>query len=175
MHLDKFLTRQLMDARKTRDSFRTNLLRTVIGELQTEQKLLASQKGTTPEKLEESALKSVRKAITKRKAAAEEYRSSNLVETAENEEREAAYLESILPRQLDEAQLRAAIESAYAEIRSDESLFPADKNPNPKAIVERISELVGASHGKGSFSGGSVFSIVMPMLSKDGVIKAKSK
>lgn len=41
-------------------------LKTVIGELQTEQKLVSSKAGATPEKLEESALKSVRKAVSKR-------------------------------------------------------------------------------------------------------------
>jgi hypothetical protein len=41
-------------------------MKTVIGELQTEHKSLSSKFDTTSEKLEESALKSVRKAITKR-------------------------------------------------------------------------------------------------------------
>jgi hypothetical protein len=41
-------------------------LKTVIGELQTEQKILSTNKGVTPEKLEEAALKSVRKMIAKR-------------------------------------------------------------------------------------------------------------
>jgi hypothetical protein len=41
-------------------------MKTVIGELQTEHKSLSSKTDTTSEKLEESALKSIRKAITKR-------------------------------------------------------------------------------------------------------------
>lgn len=51
----------------------------------------------------------VRKAVKQRQEAAEQYRAGHRPELAEQEEREAGYLEAYLPAQLDEDQIRAAV------------------------------------------------------------------
>ncbi|PVG01816.1 hypothetical protein CPB86DRAFT_726943 [Serendipita vermifera] len=172
--LEKFLSKQLIDARKTRDAFRTNLLRTVIGELQTEQKILSTNKGVTPEKLEEAALKSVRKMITKRRTAATEYRSSNLIESAENEEREAAFLESLLPRQLTEEETAEAIRVAFAQAKEDGTLSPGTPT-DVKTALRVLSESIERATGKGAVESGTISTIALPLLQKEGVVNIGGK
>lgn len=172
--LEKYLTVQLMAARKSRDTFRTNVLRTVIGELQTEQKLLSTQQGVTTEKLEQSALKSVRKAITKRRAAAAEYRTSQLADAAETEDQEAAFLETLLPKQLDRDQLRDTVQQIYSAAIKD-GTFVSEEPSDVQTILKVITERVEDVHGKGSVSKGDIASIMMPLLQKDGFMKQSGK
>jgi uncharacterized protein YqeY len=56
-----------------------------------------------------------RKAIKQREEAAEQYRKGNRPELAEKEEREGKLLAAYLPAQIDEGQIRAAIEALVAE------------------------------------------------------------
>ncbi|CAG8538328.1 11348_t:CDS:10 [Acaulospora colombiana] len=175
--LEKFLSKQLIDARKTRDAFRTNLLRifkTVIGELQTEQKIRSTNKGVTPEKLEEAALKSVRKMITKRRTAATEYRSSNLIDSAENEEREAAFLESLLPRQLTEEETAEAIRVALAQAKKDGTLS-TETPTDVKTALRVLSEGIEKAKGKGAVESGTISTIALPLLQKEGVVSMGKK
>jgi uncharacterized protein YqeY len=57
----------------------------------------------------------VRKAIKQREEAALQYRNGAREELAAKEESEARLLASFLPAQVDEAQIRAAVEAAVAE------------------------------------------------------------
>ncbi|HZF10584.1 MAG TPA: GatB/YqeY domain-containing protein [Thermoanaerobaculia bacterium] len=56
-----------------------------------------------------------RKAIKQREEAAEQYRKGGRPELAEKEEREGKLLAAYLPAQVDEAQLRTAIQALVAE------------------------------------------------------------
>jgi uncharacterized protein YqeY len=143
------------------------------------------------EKLEQSALKSVRKAITKRvssgadvgtlfsflssqKATAAEYRSSNLSEAAELEDQEAAFLETLLPEQLDREQLRETVVETYMAAMKDGSIG-TEGSSDVQAILKTITECVEATHGKGSVSRGDIAGLVMPLLQRDGVLKGSKK
>ncbi|HEX6861184.1 MAG TPA: GatB/YqeY domain-containing protein [Thermoanaerobaculia bacterium] len=57
----------------------------------------------------------VRKAIKQREEAALQYRNGGREELAAKEESEAKLLASFLPTQVDEAQIRAAVEAVVAE------------------------------------------------------------
>jgi len=126
------------------------------------------------EKLEKSALKTVRKAITKRKSAAAEYRSSSLLDAAELEDQEAAFLEGLLPKQLDREQLREIVTEAYSTAMKD-GVFGGEGSPDVPAILKIMTERVGDAHGKGSVSKGDIASVVLPMLQREGVLKGSKK
>lgn len=57
----------------------------------------------------------VRKGIKQRQEAAEQFRKGGREDAAAREEREAAILESYLPQQADEGEIRAAVEAFVAE------------------------------------------------------------
>ncbi|KAG8775108.1 hypothetical protein FRC15_000775 [Serendipita sp. 397] len=161
--LEQFLNKQLLAARKSKDAFRTNVLRTVIGELQTELKLKASKQKETDQNLETVAIKSLRMAISKRKTAAKEYRGSGLESTAEVEEKEAAYLSSILPKEISGEQLRSEVTRQYTEGKETGVFEPGDKSKIP-TILTQIVESLEKEHGKGSIATGEVARILMPLI-----------
>ncbi|KAG8830038.1 hypothetical protein FRC20_008507 [Serendipita sp. 405] len=180
--LEQFLNKQLLAARKSKDAFRTTVLRvrtlfcealidsssvglqkTVIGELQTELKLKASKQKETDQNLETVAIKSLRMAISKRKTAAKEYRESGLESTAEVEEKEAAYLSSILPKEISGEQLRSEVTGLYTKGKETGVFEPGDKSKIP-TILAQIVESLEKEHGKGSIATGEVARILMPLI-----------
>lgn len=57
-----------------------------------------------------------RRQIKSRRESIEQYRAAGRAETADREQQEIAVLEAYLPRQLDEAETRAAIAALVAEL-----------------------------------------------------------
>lgn len=77
----------------------------------------------------------VQKAIKQRRDAAEQFRKGDRLELAEKEEREIITLDSYLPAQADEAEIRAAIAELIA---SGNLAGPQAMGPIMKAMKERF-------------------------------------
>lgn len=99
----------IKDALKAGDKERVSTLRLLLTAIKNEQ-IRAGE-----EVDDEAFLKLVRKAIKQRKDSVEQYRKGGREELADKEEREAGILASYLPPQVDEGELKAAIEAFVAE------------------------------------------------------------
>lgn len=98
----------LRSALKARDKEKVSTLRLLLAELKNER----IRRG---EDLDEAAFVGVvRRGVKQRHEAAKQYRDGGREETAAKEEREAEILESYLPRQADEAEIRKAVEGFVA-------------------------------------------------------------
>jgi len=93
----------LKHAMKARETERVSTLRLLLAEIKNER----IRRG---EDLDEAAfIAVVRKAIKQRHEAAEQFRKGHREESAAKEEREAALLETYLPQQASEAEIRKAV------------------------------------------------------------------
>jgi uncharacterized protein YqeY len=96
-------------AMKGGDKERLSTLRMLLAAVKNERIARGSE-------VDEAAFASItRKAIKQREEAAEQYRKGDRPESAEKEEREGKLLAAYLPAQIDEGQIRAAIEALVAE------------------------------------------------------------
>jgi uncharacterized protein YqeY len=105
------------------------------------------------------------------KATASEYRSSNLPDAASHEEKEADFLESLLPKQLSKQEIQEAVEATYANIKAEGLLANLDVQSALRIVNERLQ----GKYGNGLFSKGDIAGVVMPLLQKDGFVKAGGK
>lgn len=107
------------------------------------------------------------------KAAAAEYRSSGLPDAAQQEEQEATFLESLLPKQLSPEEIRDAVEGAYGRAKEDGSILlgRTDIQSTLKLLFERVE----ADKGSGAVTRGDIARIVMPLLQKEGFVKGGKK
>ena len=99
----------IKEALKAGDKERVSTLRLLLTAIKNEQIRAGAEVD------EEGFLKLVRKAIKQRKDSVEQYRKGGRDELADKEEREAEILASYLPPQVDEGELKAAIEAFVAE------------------------------------------------------------
>jgi len=106
------------------------------------------------------------------RAAAAEYRSLQLPDAAESEDKEAVFLETLLPKQLDQEQLRTLVVTTYISGMKD-GLFDSQGTgtPDVQSVLRIVMERVEEAHGKGSVAKGDVARLVMPLLQKDGLMK----
>lgn len=103
------LQQQLADAMKAGDKARTSTLRMLLTAVKNE-------RIARGEEVDDDAfLKIVQKSIKQRREAAELYDKGGRDELAAKERAEAELLESYLPPQADEDEIRAAIEALVAE------------------------------------------------------------
>ena len=84
----------------------------------------------------------VKKAVKQRQDSAEQYSKGGRRELAAQEEREAEILAAYLPRQVDEAEIRAAVEAFVA---AQGLSGPQGIGPVMKAMLERFG---GSADGK---------------------------
>ncbi len=103
----------LNTARKERDKFRTTVLSTLLSEVRNREIELGSEAGDGEV---ESLLTT---AIKRRREAAEQMRAGNREELAAKEEEEAALLQSYLPPQLAEEEVRTMVRDAIASGAGD--------------------------------------------------------
>jgi hypothetical protein len=99
---------ELKEAMKAGEKERVSTLRLLLTEIKNER----IRRGGEVDEAGFVAL--VRKAIKQREEAAAQYRPGGRPELADKEEREARLLAVYLPAQVDEAQLRAAVEELVA-------------------------------------------------------------
>lgn len=99
----------LKAAMKAGDKERLATLRMLLAEIKNER----IRRGSDLD--EEAFVAAVRRGVKQRAEAAEQYRKGGREESAEKEEREAAILETYLPQQADEDEIRAEIERFVAQ------------------------------------------------------------
>lgn len=111
--LQQALTQALLEARKSRDRVRTQLLSMTLSELRNREIELG--RGATDSDVEEV----LGRARKRRAEAAEQMRAGGRPELAEREEEEARILQAFLPEPLSEAEVRAFIEAIVAQGASE--------------------------------------------------------
>lgn len=110
---------------------------------------------TSPEGLtEESAVKALQKEVKKRKETADIYKQQNREDLAAVELSQASVIEEYLPKQMDEASLRAALQQLMTEVGASS---PAD-----------MGKMMGAATKKfaGQADGKMISAIVKELLAK---------
>lgn len=112
MSLKDRLQADLTAAMKARDDLRTATLRMTLAAITNEEVA-----GTQARELtDEEVVRVLTREHKKRGEAAEAFAAAGRTELAERERAEAAVLESYLPAQLDDAELRSEVERAIAEV-----------------------------------------------------------
>jgi hypothetical protein len=106
--LKERLRSDLNAARRERNKLRTLLLTTTLAELRNHEIELGR------EAVDADVIDVVRRAIKKRREAAEQIRAGGRTDLADQEEQEAAMLTAYLPPALDETQVRAMIREVIA-------------------------------------------------------------
>ena len=102
------LTADLTTAMKARDEFAKNTLRQVIGAVRT-----AEKSGTTARELTDAEVQTILAAeVKKRRESAQIYTDAGATERADNETREADFIEKYLPASLTPAELDALVAAA---------------------------------------------------------------
>jgi uncharacterized protein len=98
----------LNTARKARDKLATLVRTTLLADIKYREIELGR------EATDADVIEVVNRAIKRRREAAEQMRAGQRVELAEKEEAEAAQLSAYLPKQLEEAEVRAFVREAIA-------------------------------------------------------------
>ncbi|KZV78555.1 GatB/YqeY domain-containing protein [Exidia glandulosa HHB12029] len=111
------LQKELLQARKARDAFKTNVLRSAVAEIDSKDKT-----ATTPP-TPEGGITLLRKLIALRREASESYANGGAEDRADAERQEADYLATFLPTQKTEAE----IDEILQQLISAQPTVPADK------------------------------------------------
>jgi uncharacterized protein len=111
---------------------------------------------TSPEGLtEDAAMKALQKEVKKRKESAEIYTTQNRKDLADVELFQAEVIEAYLPKQMDEAELRAELQKLITEVGANSAadmgkvMGAATKKFAGKADGKMISAIVKDLLGKG--------------------------
>jgi uncharacterized protein YqeY len=140
--LDADIKRSILD----RDEIRRDTLRQAKAEVLLEETRLGR------DVTDAEVLDVFRRQIKSRRESIEQYRAAGRAETAEREQQEIAVLEGYLPRQLDEAETRAAIGALVAELglagkKDLGRLMKELKARHPTVDGKLASQLAGAALG----------------------------
>lgn len=112
MSLSLKIQSDLVAAMKSRNEVALSVLRMLKSSIQ----VAESEKGRQSPLSDDDVQGLVRKAIKQRLEAAEAYRSAGIEERAEDELREAEFLKSYLPAQLDDGELVSIVEEAARSV-----------------------------------------------------------
>ncbi len=107
--VDKINT-DFIQAYKLRDEFTSGVLRMIKSSLKNEE--IAKKSALS----DEEAIKVLKKEAKQRKDSAIEYRNGGKSETAENEEKEASLIETYLPQQLSEEDIRILVTNKIQDL-----------------------------------------------------------
>ena len=114
MSLRAQLTDAMKEAMKTKDAKRLATVRLVLAALK--DKDIAARSETSRDLLgDDEILGLMAKMIKQREESAAVYRQGGRPELAENEEAEIAIIRTFMPKQMDEAEAKAAIQAVIAE------------------------------------------------------------
>ncbi|TFK54026.1 GatB/YqeY domain-containing protein [Heliocybe sulcata] len=119
------LTAELKDAMKTKDSFKSTTLRSVLADIQAADKTSPSQKASPS-----SIVSIIRKATQKRSEAAAQFTSSSRPDLAQKEHSEIALLSSFLPPLLPESEIDRILKDVMAT--------SVDVGENPRSATGKI-------------------------------------
>ena len=129
------ISSELKLAMKARDRERVSTLRMVLAELQRREK----DTGTALDV--DAALPVLQSMVRKRREAAEQFRAGGRPELADKEEREIEIITAYLPAPLSEAELRALVDSAIAELGAQ---GPGDMG---RVMGQLVPRLAGRAEG----------------------------
>lgn len=128
--LKEQLRSDLNNARKAREKLRTTVLSTFLSDIRNREIEIGGEAG-------DSEIQSLlTTAIKRRREAAEQMRAGNREELASKEEEEAALLQSYLPPQLGEDEVRALVRDAVARGAKDLGTVMKDVMPRVKGRFE---------------------------------------
>lgn len=114
MSLRARLNDAMKDAMKAKDAKRLSTVRLILAALK--DKDIAARSETSRDLLgDDEILGLLGKMIKQREESASVYRQGNRPELAENEEAEIAVIREFMPKQMDEAEAKAAIQAVIAE------------------------------------------------------------
>jgi len=105
------LLARLPEALKQHDEFAAMVIRGALSVLHNREIEL---RGAGKEMTEQDVIETLRKEIKKRKDAAMLFQTGNRPELAEKELRESAFIEALLPAQMDEDRVRALVDAVIA-------------------------------------------------------------
>jgi len=114
MDLRERITQGLKEAMREKDMPRVSTLRLINAAIK-DQDIEARAKGDTEGVDGGAVLAILGKMVKQRQESARAYEEGGRLELAEKERAEIAVIETYLPRQLDEAEIAAAIDAAMAE------------------------------------------------------------
>lgn len=117
-------------ARRERDKLRTMVLTTLLSDIRNREIELGRQAG------EDDVLALLGTAIKRRREAADQMRSGGREELAAKEDQEAAILQTYLPPQLDEAEVRAMVRQAISDGAGDVGAVMKSVMPRVKGKFE---------------------------------------
>ena len=109
--MEKRIQNDLMAAMKSKDEIRANTLRSVKAAILNEK-----SNGVHHELTDQDIVKIINKLIKLRKDAEDIYRVANRTDLADKEHAELRILEEYVPKKLNEAETKTAVESIIAEI-----------------------------------------------------------
>ena len=141
----------LKEAMKLRDEVRLSVLRMLLSDIKNEE-----VSGSERRELADNEVISVlRRAIKKRKEAAEQFRKGGRGEMAEKEEKEIEYIEKYLPPSLSGEELRVIIQGAITELGANSikdmgkvMKFVMDKvngRTDGKAVSEMVKQMLSGA------------------------------
>lgn len=147
MNAQERIESDVKEALRSRDKEKLSTLRMLLSEIKNE--VIRSKKNVD----EDTLFWLVRKGIKQRRDSAEQYRKGSRTDLAEQEEREAEYLEAYLPAQVDEEEIRVAIEDF---VQAKGLSATAAIGPVMKAMMARFA---------GRADGGTISRIAKDVLS----------
>ena len=138
MALETQIQKDIMEAMKAKDQVRLNAVRSIKSAI-----LLAKTSEGGAKELEDAdIIKIIQKLAKQRKEAAEQYVAAGRQELADNENAEAAVLDTYLPKQLSEAEVEAKLKEIIAEVGAS---APSDMG---KVMGVATKRLAGLADGK---------------------------
>lgn len=148
MELKEKLKSDLKEAQKSRDSLKTDTLRLLFSEIKNKEIDLRRELG------DEEIISLLTTQIKKRKEAAGMYEKGGRQDLQEQEANEAAFLETYLPEQVGEEELRKRIGEIIAEVGAQS---PGDMGKVMKAVIPEF---------KGKADGSIIKNLVVELLGK---------
>lgn len=142
------LKSDLKEAQKSRDSLKTDTLRLLFSEIKNKEIDLRRELG------DEEIISILTTQIKKRKEAAALYEKGGRKDLHEKEAAEAGFLETYLPEQVGEEELRKRIEEIIAEVGAQS---PGDLGKVMKAVIPEF---------KGKADGSVIKNLVSELLGK---------
>jgi uncharacterized protein len=138
MALETQIQKDIMAAMKEKDTVRLNAVRSIKSAI-----LLAkTSEGGSKELSDADIVKLIQKLAKQRKEAAEQYVAAGRQELADNEMREAAVLDTYLPKQLSEAEVEEKLREIIARVGASK---PSDMG---KVMGVATKELAGLAEGR---------------------------
>ena len=150
MSLETEVMNQMKDAMKAKDEAAVRGLRAIKAEIIKAK----TEPGANGQVTEEGELKLLQRIVKQRKDSLEIYTKQGREDLAKTEAEEIAVIEKFLPKQMDEAELKAAVAAIIAEVGATS---PADMG---KVMGVASKQLAGKTDGK------AISAVVKELLSK---------